>query len=142
MEEIKKSETAETPPEMTVQTPVAPTPVEAKPVAPTPVVVSTETRTQTRPATSGTTVDPKETASPTTTAEENRRTQGQRAVNLIWESTQAIIAVLVTLAMVSLAWTGKTSELLASAFGMIVGMYFQRTNHTKVGGVGGTEDGR
>lgn len=76
---------------------------------------------------------------PTTTAAEDLKTLGQRRVNLIWESTQAVIAVLVTVAMVSLAWTGKTSELLASAFGMIVGMYFQRTNHTKIGGIGGTD---
>lgn len=75
----------------------------------------------------------------TTTAAEDLRTQGQRRVNLIWETTQAVIAVLVTAAMVCLAWTGKTSELLASAFGMIVGMYFQRTNHTKIGGIGGTD---
>jgi hypothetical protein len=74
-----------------------------------------------------------------TTLEEDMKTRGQRHVNLIWEFTQAIIAVLVTSAMVTLAWTGKTSELLASAFGMIVGMYFHRTNHTKIGGVGGTD---
>lgn len=78
-------------------------------------------------------------AAPTTTAEDDRKTQGQRYVNLIWETTQAIVAVMVTCAMIALAWTGKTSELLASAFGMIVGMYFQRTNHTKIGGVGGTD---
>lgn len=74
-----------------------------------------------------------------TTAAEDLRTQGQRRVNLIWETTQAIVAVMVTCAMIALAWTGKTSELLASAFGMIVGMYFQRTNHTKIGGIGGTD---
>lgn len=83
--------------------------------------------------------DTKAVASPTSTAEEDRKTQGQRYVNLIWETTQSLIALLVTVAMISLAWMGKTSELLASAFGMIVGMYFQRTNHTKIGGVGGTD---
>lgn len=87
----------------------------------------------------GTTTDKQAVASPTSTAEDDRKTQGQRHVNLIWETTQAVIAVIVTGAMVCLAWSGKTSELLASAFGMIVGMYFQRTNHTKIGGVGGTD---
>lgn len=77
---------------------------------------------------------------PKTTQEEDKHTLGQRRVNLIWESTQAVIAVLVTVAMITLAWSGKQSELLASAFGMIVGMYFQRTNHTKTGGVGGTDN--
>lgn len=78
-------------------------------------------------------------AAPLSTAEQDRTTKGQRHINLIWEVTQAIIAVLVTGAMITLAFYGMTSELLASAFGMIVGMYFQRTNHTKVGGIGGTD---
>lgn len=74
---------------------------------------------------------------PLTTLEEDKHTLGQRQINVIWEITQALIAVIVTFAMVMLAFYGMTSELLASAFGMIVGSYFQRTNHTKVGGVGG-----
>lgn len=74
-----------------------------------------------------------------TTAEEDRKTQGQRHINLIWEVTQALIAVMITGAVIWSVVYGKSSELLASAFGMIVGMYFQRTNHTKTGGVGGTD---
>lgn len=85
------------------------------------------------------TTDVGSVASPNTTAEDDRKTRGQRNINLIWEVTQAIIAVLVTVAMITLAFYGMTSELLASAFGMIVGMYFQRTNHTKIGGIGGTD---
>lgn len=78
-------------------------------------------------------------AEPKTTAEQDRHSGGQRRVNLIWEATQAVIAIMITAAVIFSTIYGLSSELLASAFGMIVGMYFQRTNHTKVGGVGGTD---
>jgi hypothetical protein len=45
-----------------------------------------------------------------TTAEQDRKTAGQRNVNIIWELTQAFIAI-----------------------------YFVRMNHTKQGGIGGSE---
>ncbi len=81
----------------------------------------------------------------TTTSEQDRTTLGQRRVNLIWEVTQATIAVLVTLASVwvsgVLCLRGKEGDtaaflLLSNSFFLIVGFYFSRTNHTKVGGVG------
>lgn len=76
---------------------------------------------------------------PSTTAAQDLITLGQRRINMIWEGTQSLIAILVTVAVIGCVWIGKTSELLAGAFGMIVGMYFQRTNHTKIGGIGGTD---
>jgi hypothetical protein len=89
----------------------------------------------------------------TTTAEQDRaalRTTesgdavraGQRHINLIWESTQAVIAVAVTGAVIFAALQGKDSVLLGNAFTLIIAIYFVRMNHTKVGGVGpGSADG-
>lgn len=78
------------------------------------------------------------TLASTTTAEEDRHTASQRRVNLIWETTQAIIAVLITLATITgvLQISGLMgSETLTNAFFLIVGFYFGRTNHQRVGGV-------
>lgn len=98
-----------------------------------PVVVQPE-----KPQPAPLTADEKH-VTPKTTLEEDEHTRGQRRINLIWEVTQATIAVLITGAVILSVFKGLSSELLASAFGMIVGMYFQRTNHVKIGGVGGTD---
>lgn len=79
---------------------------------------------------------------PTTTAADDMRTAGQRRVNLIWETTQAIIAVGVTGATIWSAYTGKESCTLGNAFTLIIAIYFVRMNHTKIGGVGPAEGGR
>lgn len=72
---------------------------------------------------------------PTTTAAEDLTKAGQRRINLIWEWTQAIIAVLITLSFVlSVFWKMNSIE-LSVAFTMIVSMYLVRTNHTKQGGI-------
>lgn len=80
---------------------------------------------------------------PTTTVQEDVTTAGQRKINLIWEYTQAIIAIVVVGATMSAALFAvftKSSEqipnVIGVAFGMVVGSYFQRTNHMNVGGVG------
>ena len=73
-----------------------------------------------------------------TTSEEDRHTAGQRRVNLIWEYTQAGVAILVTLAtIVGVLQLGGVmgSDTLTNAFFLIVGFYFGRTNHQRVGGV-------
>lgn len=80
---------------------------------------------------------------PKTTAESDRATYGQRRINLIWESTQAVVALSVTLSTLyvsaSLAMSDESQTaaflLLSNVFFLVVGTYFQRTNHTKVGGV-------
>jgi hypothetical protein len=85
--------------------------------------------------------------SPTTTHQEDLTTAGQRKINLIWEVTQAVIAILVTAANLTVAVyeglagvTGKPAApfpvILSSAFFLIVGFYFSRTNHAAIGGVG------
>jgi len=78
----------------------------------------------------------------TTTFQEDLTTAGQRKVNLIWEYTQAAIAIIVVLtAMVSgiigqLHAEMQVPNLIGVAFGMITGFYFSRTNHASIGGVG------
>lgn len=76
-------------------------------------------------------------------AEVVRKTAGQRHINLIWEWTQAIIAVMVTLAMIYSAFMKVESQALSNAFTLIIAIYFVRMNHTKTGGVGvGAVDSR
>lgn len=73
---------------------------------------------------------------PTTTAQQDKTVAGQRQINLIWEVTQAVIAVLISSAMIYCAIQRIESKELNYAFFLIVTMYFVRTNHTKVGGIG------
>jgi hypothetical protein len=76
------------------------------------------------------------TLPPNTTEQEDMVTAGQRRVNLVWEFTQAIIAVMITAAIVYCAIKGIDSRVLNNAFFLIVSMYFVRTNHHLIGGVG------
>ena len=83
-------------------------------------------------------------------SEDAIHSQGQRRVNLIWEFTQASIAIAVTLTTVLVSGyisivTPQNQGaflLLSNVFFLVVGTYFQRTNHTKVGGVGPQPDHR
>lgn len=79
---------------------------------------------------------------PNTTAAEDLMTVGQRRINLIWESTQAFVAVSVTVATLyvsaRLALTGGTDApfiLLSNTFFLVIGTYISRSNHNKIGGV-------
>ena len=73
-----------------------------------------------------------------------RRTAGQRRINLIWESTQAIVAVSVTVTSLAVfsvlamrdQWTTATLGMLSNAFFLVIGFYFGRTKHARSGGVG------
>lgn len=76
---------------------------------------------------------------------------GQRNINVMWERTQQIIAVIITLGSLHMCgWLiiyGTDSTLRSAAFifitnlaFLVVGTYFQRTNHTKTGGVDGDDD--
>lgn len=73
------------------------------------------------------------------TREQERKTQGQRRVNLWWEITQSMVAVIVTTATVYAAINRVESTVLVSAFTLIITLYFVRTNHNKTGGVGGSD---
>jgi hypothetical protein len=80
----------------------------------------------------------------TTTAQEDITTAGQRRVNLIWEFTQAIIAIMVVLANmavgVAIGFFGEPHKeyppILSSALFLVIGFYFSRTNHASIGGIG------
>lgn len=87
---------------------------------------------------------------PSTTSEQDLRTAGQRYINRVWEYTQAIVALAVTLTtllvagLMAVRGEGNNGAflLLSNTFFLVIGTYFQRTNHTKIGGVGGTDDTR
>lgn len=77
---------------------------------------------------------------------------GQRRINMIWEVTQSFIALGVTTATLyassALVLRGDKGEaaflLLSNSFFLVIGFYFGRTNHQRIGGVGGgvqTSDG-
>lgn len=80
---------------------------------------------------------------PTTTAAHDLATQGQRKINLIWESTQAIVAIVVTGATLYVASSLALKDnaeaaaflLLSNAFFVVVQAYLIRTNHSRQGGV-------
>ena len=93
---------------------------------------------------------------PDTTVEDDMVTAGQRAVNLIWESTQSQIAkvtvyanilIIIVVIVGLVALKGQIgTELIAiilaalgsinTTTGIIIGFYFSRTNHQSIGGVG------
>lgn len=73
---------------------------------------------------------------PTTTLQEDMIVAGQRRINIIWEVTQAIIAIAVTLAVIFAALTKIESTVLTNAFFLIIGFYYSRTNHQAIGGIG------
>lgn len=85
---------------------------------------------------------------PTTTAAQDLVTSGQRKINLIWEITQALVAIVVTVstlyvaAKLALAEKPETAAflLLSNAFFVVISTYLTRTNHTKTGGVGAKDD--
>jgi len=76
-------------------------------------------------------------------AEMDRVSYGQRRINLIWELTQAAIAISVTaialLKAAGLTPPGGDAALIGNAFFLVIGFYFGRTNHQRVGGVGAVE---
>lgn len=87
---------------------------------------------------------------PRTTAEQDTMTAGQRRINLLWEWTQAILAIIVTSVTLYIAARLAMSEahdqaaflLLSNAFFSVISVYLTRTNHTKTGGVQVGDTGR
>ena len=81
--------------------------------------------------------------SPTTTVQQDKTLQGQRKVNLIWEFTQAIIAVSVIGANLIVGVhfglsniSTPVPSILSNSMFLIIGFYFSRTNHQAIGGIG------
>lgn len=101
-------------------------------------------------------IKPSQPLPATTTEQEDLTKSGQRNINLIWEHTQAKIALIcvwVWLIMSSviisvMLFAGedidatKTAVIttvlssLSLTVGIVIGFYFSRTNHTAIGGVG------
>lgn len=83
-------------------------------------------------------------------SETTLRTEGQRRINLIWEATQSLVAIAVTGATLYVASRlavrdeGQSAAflLLSNVFFLVLGTYFSRTNHSKIGGVGRDQKGR
>jgi len=73
---------------------------------------------------------------PKTTLQEDMVTAGQRRINLVWELTQSIIALMITGAIIYTAVNKSPVDVLTNAFFLIVGFYFSRTNHQAIGGTG------
>lgn len=87
-------------------------------------------------------IDVIESLPPTTTVQDDKVKAGQRRVNILWECTQAIIAIMITVAIIYIAIKGVKNEDLTNAFFLIVSMYFVRTNHQLIGGVQSGQKGR
>ena len=87
--------------------------------------------------------NPDQPLPPTTTAQQDVTTAGQRKINLIWEFTQAFIAISVVAANlavgVHVGFSDSKSEvppLLTNSLFLVIGFYFSRTNHAAIGGTG------
>jgi hypothetical protein len=89
----------------------------------------------------------------TTTFQQDLVATGQRHINVMWERTQQIIAIMVSVSVTAVCSVvilrSGDDPLRTPAFmfltnvGLLVlGIYFQRTNHTKTGGVGPNETTR
>lgn len=85
----------------------------------------------------------------TTTFQEDLTKAGQRHINVMWESTQKATALIVTtatmIACCFLIYQGDTALVMAAFLFLsnictqVLTTYFQRTNHTKTGGVDGKD---
>lgn len=73
---------------------------------------------------------------PTTTVQEDLTKAGQRRINLFWEATQSLIAIMITSSVIYCAINKIDNNVLTNAFFLIVSMYYVRTNHQLIGGIG------
>lgn len=100
------------------------------------------------------------TLSPTTTEQEDKVAEGQRAINLIWENTQSRIALFVVLmgvllntvvvlliilfnreaTVTQLSLISICLQFINLTVGIVIGFYFSRTNHAATGGTGKKPD--
>lgn len=81
-------------------------------------------------------LDPPTTALAAAHAIATTATKNRQQTNLIWERTQAAIAIVTTLAYIvaQISGRGLTAEGLANAFFLVIGFYFGRTNHARPSG--------
>lgn len=76
------------------------------------------------------------TLPPTTTEEQDKVTSRQSRISVLWESSQSLISLAITGAVIYCQIQGIQSETLNNAFFFVVATYLQRTNHVRIGGVG------
>jgi hypothetical protein len=100
-----------------------------------------------------------EPTTPATVAQESETsltTEGQRKINLMWETTQSKIALFVVvfgmiinafvvfilvisskaLSVEQIALISMCLQFVNLTAGIVIGFYFSRTNHASIGGVG------
>lgn len=116
--------------------PKPPEEVEVVNEAPLQVEIADDKNGKTSPPSAMVKKDEGMTLAPTTTAEGDRVTQGQRHINLIWESVQGFISIAITVAVIYCQIQDIQSETLNNAFFFVVATYLQRSNHVRIGGVG------
>lgn len=86
------------------------------------------------------TLDTAENMASKTTVEEDLKTAGQRKINNVWEYTQAMIAMAIVLTTCfGVIANGKDTSFFSpqwwTVLGLVIGFYFGRTNHARVGDV-------
>lgn len=81
-------------------------------------------------------MEPQLSVTPTTTVQQDMVVAGQRRINLIWELTQAVVAGLITLALIYCEISRIDSATIRNGFFLVIGFYFSRTNHSQIGGIG------
>lgn len=86
---------------------------------------------------------PEESLTPNTTVQQDLTFLGQRKINLIWEYSQASIALIVVICNMIAALFNVLNHkdinvppVLSSSLFLVIGFYFGRTNHSQIGGVG------
>lgn len=88
--------------------------------------------------------DDKTNIRPLTTLEEDKHSESQRDINRTWERTQSALALSFILCaeVVIMYVVIQVSDLRGTAFnfmctmvGTVIGFYFGRTNHQRVGGI-------
>lgn len=87
-------------------------------------------------------MNPEQPLPPTTTLAQDLTVAGQRRINLIWEYTQAFIAIVVVISNLAMGLifgieripAGEYPLVLSSTLFLVVGFYFSRTNHQAIGG--------
>lgn len=60
----------------------------------------------------------------TTTSEQDRKTNQDRIIDLIMETTQTVLALAITIATIYISIKGIASDTLTNSFFLIVGFYF------------------
>jgi len=89
-------------------------------------------------------------------SQQDKTTEGQRTINLLWENTQSRIALFVVICgmvlnsvvvvllillirditVVQIALISLCLQFVNFTSGIVIGFYFSRTNHAAIGGIG------